>query len=761
MILIIGKHAVSQHTPFNGYKGEDIMEAQNSNRRNMTIGKKIGSGFFGVLALLAIIAAISYHSFGAATKGFARYRQIARNTNLMGRIQANLLETRMQAKNYIINGDSQSLSQFNERWQDVKTFTEEALSMINNKERKAILTEVSHEADDYKTHFGAVQNYIAERDTNFSKINDLGPKMEHELSSIMDDTKKKNHIESCFGAAQATRNLLLARIYVMKFMTDNKSEDAKRAFEEIDQMEKTLAQLNQIIDDPAQKSVINQVIDYKKEYSSAFSTIEKTITARNDLIVNQLDVLGPKMAKEVEDVKLTYKAEQDKLGPEVERSNKRATTMVVILGLAAIVLGIVIAFFITRMIVSAITAIVNVVKVAENGDLRQRVTVKSNDELGQMGASFNSLLDVWNNIIRNTIETSNSLSESAEEMSATSDQISQGSTNLARVAQETSSAVEQMSKGIENVLLSIEEQTSSVTETTASVEQMTRNVQEVFRSVESQTSAVNESTSAVEQLLASVKQVAANSMKVNEYSQTVRNKAIEGNQAAKETAQGMQDIANSSQQINTIIGVITGIASQTNLLALNAAIEAARAGDAGKGFAVVADEVRNLAEQSQQAAKEITELIKAANAKAERGVELVEGVNTAINEINSAAQEVNQLAAEVSNATKEQESGVQEIAKAMENLNELTQNVFTAMEEQAQGANEISRAMQSLTSISEQVSTAMTEQAAATEQITNSVAQVSNVAKENEVGANESLKAANGLKDQSQVLQKLVEGLTV
>lgn len=727
----------------------------------LTIGKKIGFGFFFVLLLLGGIVGVSYKALNTASADFSRYRDIARKTNALGRIQANLLDARIAAKNYIVKSNRDNLTEFDTRWQTMKQITDETIPQIDREELKSEMKNIEENVIEYKTHFYTVKDYIAQRDEHFAVLNNLGPEIERSLTSIMDSAKKDDDIESALSAGYALRNLLLARLYVMKFMTDNNPQDAQRAFAEFSAMDEQIEALIQKIDSPQRRALLQKLEENKKLYCQSFSKVEKSIVARNAIITEHLDTLGPKVAEAVEHIKLGYKQEQDALGPKVQKDNRKATMLIVILGLSAIAIGITLAWVITYMIVSAMNAVVSVMKTASTGDLRQRVTVKCKDEIGQMANTFNSLLDSWNKIIRNIIEVSKILTDNADSISTTSQHMLEGSSNLASSAQETSISIDQMAKGSKEVLSAVEGQASSVAQTTAAVEEMSRNIQVVFKNVESQTSAVNQSTSAVEELLASVKQIAENSNKVRSFSQTVTLKASEGNEAAIQTAKGMQDIADSSQQINNIIAMITGIAAQTNLLALNAAIEAARAGDAGKGFAVVADEVRDLAEQSQQAAKEITELIQAANGKAERGVQLVEGVNNAIKEISSAAQAVDMLANEVGNATTEQETGVQEIATAMESLNELTQNVFHAMEEQSQGAGEISQVMQTLSTSSEQVRGSIDEQVSAISQIAKAINMVSEVSEENEQSAGQSSTIAVCLKEQSDSLRALISGLTI
>ena len=119
----------------------------------------------------------------------------------------------------------------------------------------------------------------------------------------------------------------------------------------------------------------------------------------------------------------------------------------------------------------------------------------------------------------------------------------------------------------------------------------------------------------------------------------------------------MKAISDSANKITNIIDTITSIADQTNLLALNAAIEAARAGEAGRGFAVVANEVKHLAEQSAQAAKEITDLITEATQKADDGVKLANQVAEIISKVVEAISESSVKTQEIVIATGEQDRG--------------------------------------------------------------------------------------------------------
>jgi len=164
---------------------------------------------------------------------------------------------------------------------------------------------------------------------------------------------------------------------------------------------------------------------------------------------------------------------------------------------------------------------------------------------------------------------------------------------------------------------------------------------------------------------------------------------FQGGTAVQKSIEAMELIRTSSTQIAEIIQVISEIASQTNLLALNAAIEAARAGEHGMGFAVVADEVRKLAERSNQAAGEISGLIKESTARVEEGAQLSDQTGESLKQIIEGVVGTAAKIGEIATATVEQAANAQEVSKAIQGVAEVTEQSAAGSEEMASSSEEL------------------------------------------------------------------------
>ncbi len=211
-----------------------------------------------------------------------------------------------------------------------------------------------------------------------------------------------------------------------------------------------------------------------------------------------------------------------------------------------------------------------------------------------------------------------------------------------------------------------------------------------------QSSSVQQVTASIEELSRSVQEVKDNAHEAERVSKETTMLAEQGGQAVRKSAEAMEQIKTSSDQIAEIIQVISEIASQTNLLALNAAIEAARAGEHGMGFAVVADEVRKLAERSNQAAGEITKLIKESGGRVLEGAKLSQETEDALKKIVTGVQATAGKIGEIAAATAQQASSTEEVSNAVQGISQVTEQTAAGSEEMASSSEELGAQAQAL-----------------------------------------------------------------
>ena len=236
----------------------------------------------------------------------------------------------------------------------------------------------------------------------------------------------------------------------------------------------------------------------------------------------------------------------------------------------------------------------------------------------------------------------------------------------------------------------VKELTSAFSQLADAAGQISGSSQNLAEGSSEQASSLEETSSTMEEMSSVTAQNAKNAGEAAKLVKMCSSSADNGNKAVDEMNTSMGEINISSKKIAEITKVIDGIAFQTNLLALNAAVEAARAGEHGKGFAVVAEEVRNLAQRSATAAKDTTALIDDCVNKASKGVELTGKCNDALQDIVANVKKATVLTEEITNASSEQSEGISQVNVAVQQMDQVTQQIAASSEESASASEEMS-----------------------------------------------------------------------
>ncbi|MEK3914759.1 methyl-accepting chemotaxis protein [Paenibacillus sp. FSL H7-0331] len=339
-------------------------------------------------------------------------------------------------------------------------------------------------------------------------------------------------------------------------------------------------------------------------------------------------------------------------------------------------------FFLSNKIARPLIQLTAFTKQASSGDLTVQVTVKDNNEIGQLADSFNLMLQNLRHMIQQVGSNSESLAASAEQLTAS--------------ASQTSQATEQVAKITEEVALGTEKQVQTLKDSSQSVQDISDGIQMIAANA------------------TNVSSLALDASQKTEQGNVAIHSAITQMESMQQTVNGLalviKELGDRSQEIGQIVGAITSIAQQTNLLALNANIEAARAGEQGRGFAVVAGEVRKLAEQSSRSAQTIAELItviqdKTANAvesmdigitEVNQGLHAVHTAGDAFTQIQQSIRQVSTQIQEVSDSSQQMCANALQVVQSFETIMEVsdmtasgTQNVSAAAEEQLATMEEI------------------------------------------------------------------------
>lgn len=363
------------------------------------------------------------------------------------------------------------------------------------------------------------------------------------------------------------------------------------------------------------------------------------------------------------------------------------TTIIVVV--VSLLVGLGLIFFIIRSITKPLASLTSSVKRISDGDLREPITVTSNDEIGQLATGINEMQGNLKNVITNVSTASDNLSSQSEELTQSASEVKSGSQQIATTMQELAEGTESQATHAGDLSTSMEAFSAKVNGAKDKGDIIYDSSNHVLGLTKEGSQLMN----------TSVKQMAV----IDEI--------------VKEAVNKVEGLDVESQKISKLVSVIKDIAEQTNLLALNAAIEAARAGEHGKGFAVVADEVRKLAEQVGVSVTDITGIVtniqnestdvakslQIGYTEVEKGTSQMKTTGETFVTINDAVEDMVKNIKSISENLTTMSSSSQEMSTSVEDIAAVAEESAAGVEETAASAQQASSSMEEVSGSSEEL----------------------------------------------------------
>jgi len=401
---------------------------------------------------------------------------------------------------------------------------------------------------------------------------------------------------------------------------------------------------------------------------------------------------------------------------EVTKEINNTIGLIFIIGIAAIVFFIIVAYLLSSLLSKNINKVISVLKSIINGDLTQKIETSSKDEIGEISGFFNTFLKKLRSLI--------------VAVKKDSTQIAELSTDLASQSQQYAANVHEVTVSISSISDNMAKQQEMTKESSQDLQKMLEGVEQIDNISNETNERISEASTAVHQMTESIKEIAQGTETGDNASKELIRIAEDVRNKVNNMEESINKMQKGGDNIQEMVTVIQDIAEQTNLLAINASIEAAHAGEAGKGFAVVAGEIGSLAEKSGKNAQDIQDVVKQNNQDRKNLMDIGNNLKEAYDNLNKHIEQVKEINQKTKNKMQEQQHGSDSILNVITSLKEIGKQIEKSVQEERENGENIRDRFNNLKQLSDDVTHAMEKEQEALEENSNASEQISNISKQ-------------------------------